>query len=52
MQDPQEKNMPICPVCGQECAKIHRLRFAGMVVGCDECVETVDALEWCEEGRE
>lgn len=45
MLDPQEKSMPICPVCWQECETIYRFRDTGDVIGCDECIEAVDARE-------
>lgn len=45
MRDPQEKAMPICPVCWQECETIYRFRDTGDVIGCDECIEAVDARE-------
>ena len=35
---------PICPVCGCECDTFYRDRD-GEIVGCDECVQTIDAWE-------
>lgn len=46
MRDPQDKAMPICPVCWQECETIYRFRDTGDVIGCDECIEAVDAWEY------
>ena len=41
----QKKFMvPICPICGEECATIYRDR-CGAYIGCDVCVETKDAWE-------
>lgn len=33
-----------CPVCGEECEAIYR-NAQGETVGCNECVERVDAWE-------
>lgn len=33
-----------CPVCGEECETLYRTA-QGDIVGCEECVETVDAWE-------
>ena len=41
--------MPICPVCWQECETIYRFRDTGDVIGCDECVESLDARAFFEE---
>ena len=45
-EDKQERAMPVCPVCWQECSKIYRFRDGGDVIGCDECIEEVDAEEY------
>lgn len=42
--DPPEYDPPICPVCGSECDTLYRDKF-GDIVGCDECISTVDAWE-------
>lgn len=44
MQDPQEKRMPICPVCGAESETFYRSCLSG-VIGCDVCISKVDAYE-------
>ena len=33
-----------CPVCGEECETVYR-NAQGEIVGCNECVERVDAWE-------
>ncbi len=38
---------PHCPVCGEECVKVHFNR-AHEVVGCEECIDTESAWD-CEE---
>lgn len=35
---------PRCPVCGEECETLYQLHD-GEIVGCESCVETVDAWE-------
>ena len=42
--DAPEYEVPHCPVCGQECEVLYRNRY-GEVIGCDDCVESVDAWE-------
>lgn len=32
-----------CPICGEECASFYKLD--GRIVGCDMCIEKVDAYE-------
>ena len=45
---PEPEPMPKCPVCGAECVTVYRAHdFA--VVGCDMCIDAVDAYEWLEE---
>ena len=41
---PPDEEMPICPVCGQECETYYK-NLNGEVIGCDECVQAVDARE-------
>ena len=33
----------VCPVCGSPCYTIYKNTY-GEVLGCDECVDTVDAI--------
>ena len=55
--EPEEGRMPLCPVCGQECEWVFR-DDAGTIVGCDNCLEELDAWEvadclpWEEEPEE
>ena len=35
---------PKCPLCGQECSTLYVVD--GEVLGCENCVETVDAYDW------
>ncbi len=39
--------VPTCPICGAECEKIYK--WAGEIVGCEECIEEVDAWEVLDE---
>ena len=42
--EPHEEKHPRCPFCGEECEKYYRWRH-GTIIGCDNCVEEVDAWE-------
>lgn len=42
--DPPEPEMPRCPVCGAETDTFYRDKHHH-IVGCDECICTVDAWE-------
>lgn len=44
-----EPKYPTCPCCGKECEKIYRDKDK-YVLGCDNCVNAVDAWEWQNEG--
>ncbi len=47
--EPSEKEViPVCPVCGEECDTIYKNKW-GDIVGCEECVQTHEALEIMEE---
>ena len=35
---------PVCPECGSECESIYM--FEGSPIGCDCCIDVVDAYEW------
>jgi len=39
-----EEDEPICPVCGEECEELYIVD--GDVIGCDCCVNRVDASDW------
>lgn len=43
---------PICPVCGKECETIYLDDGCINVVGCDNCIRTMDAYDWFEEQKE
>lgn len=45
---PEPKNPPRCPVCMAETDTFKR-DYWGDIVGCDECIEDVDAWDWREE---
>lgn len=39
-----EDEKPVfCPICGEECESFYKLD--GQIVGCDMCIEKVDAYE-------
>lgn len=40
-----EEHWPICPECGEETDTLYR-NDLGEIVGCDHCVNAVDAWEW------
>lgn len=40
-----------CPCCGDECENLY-VDSGGEVVGCEHCVETVDAWDWEQAHRE
>ena len=33
-----------CPICGEECETLYRV-LSGAVVGCEKCVDALDARE-------
>lgn len=41
--DPPENRGAVCPVCGAPCYKIYKR--GGEIVGCDDCIDEVDAEE-------
>lgn len=47
---PPEPDEAYCPVCGSSCGKYFR-SLNGEILGCDECVEEVDAFEYNAELR-
>jgi len=46
--EPPELDMPRCPECGEECEILYRNRI-GEIVGCDNCLEQIDAYYYTEE---
>lgn len=47
---PPEPDEAYCPVCGSACEKFYR-SLNGEILGCDECIDEVDAFEYNEEQR-
>lgn len=47
---PPEPDEAYCPVCGSTCGKYYR-SLNGEILGCDECVEEIDAFEYNAERR-
>ena len=43
-------SVPICPVCGEECSWIYKQ--GGEVIGCNNCVEEIEAWNWLLEEEE
>ena len=44
LEPPEPEENPRCPCCGEECETLYRDR-AGFIVGCENCMETLDAWE-------
>lgn len=42
---PPEPDDAYCPVCNQICETLYR-NWEGEIVGCDQCIDRVDAYEW------
>ena len=38
--------VPVCPVCGEECETIYTDKKTGDVLGCDCCIDSEDAYDW------
>ena len=45
---PPEEPMPECPVCGAETDTFYRDKW-GNIVGCEDCVDTVNAFDYLED---
>lgn len=45
---PPEKPVPVCPVCGMECETLY-LDMNRNRIGCENCINAVDAYEWEEQ---
>lgn len=45
MEPPEPEAAPICLCCGEECETLYRDR-TGLIVGCEHCMETLDAWEY------
>ena len=39
---------PICPICGESCNELYTDKN-GDIIGCDNCVSTIDAWEWLQD---
>lgn len=39
----EEPALPACPVCGYSCEYLYRKLFSGEILGCDNCIEKIDA---------
>lgn len=57
IRDAELNGMPsadpvICPVCGEECETIYLDDGCCNVLGCDNCIRTMDAYDWFEEQKE
>lgn len=50
MEPAFEAFVPTCPVCGAECETIYT-GFLRAVIGCDVCVDSVDAYDYMEQAR-
>lgn len=44
-EPPKELPWPRCPVCGEECEEYY-LDDNKCVIGCENCVSTIDACEY------
>lgn len=44
LEPPEPEAEPICPCCGEECETLYRA-LSGTVVGCEKCVDALDAWE-------
>ena len=40
---PPEYNVPVCPICGNECSTLYRDSTG--IIGCENCVTELDAWE-------
>jgi len=37
--------IPPCPVCGDQCTDLYKSKETGEIVGCDMCIQIIDAWE-------
>ena len=40
---------PMCPICGEECETIYRVKDTKEVIGCDCCIEAIESWPWFNE---
>lgn len=45
--EPEDRPDPVCPICGEHCVTIYKA--GAEVVGCECCIDAVDAWEWSDE---
>lgn len=45
LEPPEPEPQPCCPWCSEECEHLYRDR-TGEIVGCENCVDTLDAWEY------
>lgn len=43
--DPPEPHIPVCPICGEETDTFYT-DYKGDVIGCDCCIQEVNAWDW------
>ena len=43
--DGKEPEMPCCPVCDRECEKIYKHTESREIVGCDNCIASLEPWE-------
>ena len=48
---PPERDMPVCPECGEECETYYR-DGTGRIIGCENCIDKLDAYFYKEEMEE
>lgn len=45
------REMPECPICGEECNEFYVSQYGREIVGCESCISTESAHERTEEDR-
>ncbi len=43
---------PKCPICYQECERLYRYNGGRDILGCENCIDTVDSYDWLFEFEE
>ena len=51
LNPPPDLEPVCCPICEEECEEVY-INRAGDVVGCDNCMSTLEAYEWAREQEE
>ena len=44
--EPPEYKVPNCPICGWETDVLYRNKATGDILGCENCIEEVDAWDY------